>query len=140
VLPWITRSGNNFAARRDALLQHGGWDERFGTPSPGQAAEDAEHLYRILRDGELVRYEPAAVVRHEWQTWARGLATWSSYVYGTGALCGLRMRHGDMFAVRTLGPYAKDHLMALAGAARRRDRGATAEHMRPLAALLPGLL
>src|SRR5204862_2625770 len=33
-----------------------------------------------------------------------------------------------------------DHLMALAGAARRRDRGATAEHLRAVAGLLPGLL
>lgn len=141
MLPWIAGSGNNFSARRDVLRRHGGWDERLGPGSRAQAvAEDAELLYRILRDGEVVRYEPAAVVRHEWQTWAKRLATRSSYARGTGALCGLWFRRGDVFAVRMLAAYAKDHLMALAGAARRRDRGAAAEHMRALAGLLPGLL
>ncbi len=140
VPPWVAGSGNNFAARRDVLRRHGGWDERLGTGSPGQAAEDAEILYRILRGGEIVRYEPAAVVRHEWQTRARRLATRSSYAHGAAAMCGLWLRHGDMFAVRMLAAYAKDHLGALAGAARRLDREAMAEHLRALVGLAGGLI
>jgi GT2 family glycosyltransferase len=140
MLPWIVGSGGNFAARRETLRQHAGWDERLGPGSPGQAAEDAELLYRILRDGGTVRYEPAAVVRHEWQTWDRRLATRSSYGHGIGALCGVWLRRGEGFALRMLAAYAKDHIRALAGAARRRDRGAITEHMRALAGLLPGLM
>jgi GT2 family glycosyltransferase len=140
VPPWVAGSGNNFAARRDVLTRHGGWDERLGTGSPGQAAEDAEILYRILRGGEIVRYEPAAVVRHEWQTRARRLATRSSYAHGAAAMCGLWLRRGDIFAVRMLAAYAKDHLTAVAGAALRLDRGALVEHLRALAGLVPGLI
>jgi GT2 family glycosyltransferase len=140
MLPWIVGSGGNFAAWREVLAHHAGWDERLGPGSPGQAAEDAELLYRILRDGGMVRYEPAAVVRHEWQTWARRLATRSSYGHGIGALCGVWLRRGDSFAARMLAAYAKDHLRALAGAAGRRNGGATTEHGRALAGLLPGLL
>jgi GT2 family glycosyltransferase len=139
VLPWIAGSGGNFAARRDVLRRHVGWDERLGPGSPGKAAEDADLLYRILRDGGIVRYEPAARVRHEWQTWARRLATRSSYAQGVGALCGLWLRRGDGFALRMLAAYAKDHRKALASAARRGDRRAITEHLRALAGLLPGL-
>src|SRR5439155_17090850 len=88
-IPWATGSGANFAARTHALRAIGGWDERLGTGTPGRAAEDSDLLYRILRDGGTVRYEPAAVVRHEWQTWSRRLATRWSYGFGIGAMCGL---------------------------------------------------
>jgi GT2 family glycosyltransferase len=140
MLPWTVGSGGNFAARCEVLRHHAGWDERLGAGSPGKAAEDADLLYRILRRGDVVRYEPAALVRHEWQTRTRRLETRSSYAYGVGALSGLWLRRGDGFALRMLAAYADDHLLALARAARRRDRGAGAEHLRALAGLLPGLL
>jgi GT2 family glycosyltransferase len=140
MLPWVAGSGGNFAARRDLLLRYGGWDERLGPGSPGQAAEDVELLYRILRNGGLIRYEPAAVVRHEWQTWERRLAARSSYGHGVGALCGVWLRKGDRFAVRMLSAYGVDHAWQLAAAVRRRDRRSINEHLRALAGLLPGLL
>jgi GT2 family glycosyltransferase len=140
MLPWLAGTGGNFAARADVLRHLAGWDERLGPGSPGLAAEDSELLYRILRDGCVVRYEPAAVVRHEWQSWDRRLATRSSYAHGVGALCGLWLRRGDRFAVRMLAAYASDHARALAGGAGRRDRGAVEEHSRALAGLVPGLL
>lgn len=140
VLPWLAGSGNNFAARRDLLRECGGWDERLGPGSPARAGEDIELLHRILREGAIVRYDPAAVVRHEWQAWARRLATRSSYAYGTAAMCSMRLRCGDVFAMRMFAAYAKDHLMALASAVRRRDRDATTERTRALTALLPGFL
>jgi len=64
VPPWQAGSGANFAAAAERLRALGGWDERLGTGSPGRAAEDADLLYRLLRDGGTVRYEPTAVVRH----------------------------------------------------------------------------
>ena len=70
----------------------------------------------------------------------KGQVVANPYAYGTGALCGLHLRRRDGFALRILAAYAKDHLMALAGAVRRRDRGAGVEHRRALAGLLPGLL
>lgn len=138
MLPWVAGSGGNFAARRELLRRLGGWDERLGAGSPGKAAEDADLLYRMLRDGQLVRYEPAAVVRHEWQTWERRLATRASYGYGIGALCGIWLRRGDWFALRMLGAYAGLHVRCLAAALRRHDRSAASEHARALASSLPG--
>jgi GT2 family glycosyltransferase len=139
MLPWVAGSGGNFAARHELLTRHLGWDERLGAGSRGQAAEDADLLYRILRAGGVVRYEPAAAVRHEWQSWARRLSTRSSYAYGVGALCGLLLRRGDGFALRMLWAYGKDHLTALVGAALRGEPGARSEHLRSLASLLPGV-
>ena len=140
MLPWDAGSGANFAAARSLLLSHGGWDERLGVGSPGQAAEDADLLYRILRSGGIVRYEPGAVVLHEWQTWERRLQTRSSYAHGVGALCGLWLRRGDAFALRMLGAYARMHAGALRAALRRRDRNGATEHTRALAGIAPGML
>jgi GT2 family glycosyltransferase len=140
ILPWDAGSGANFAAPRSLLLEHGGWDERLGVGSPGQAAEDADLLYRILGRGGLVRYEPGALMHHEWQTWTRRLQTRSSYAHGVGALCGLCLRRGDAFALRMLAAYARMHAGRLAQATLRRDRGRVAEHARALAGLPPGLL
>jgi GT2 family glycosyltransferase len=139
VLPWTVGSGGNFAAWREILIHHAGWDERLGAGTPGQAAEDADLLYRILRDGGLVRFAPAAVVRHDWQTWDRRLLTRWSYGYGVGALCGLWLRHGDPFSLRMLFAYAKDHVRELASAVRRRERRRIDEHTRALASIAPGL-
>jgi GT2 family glycosyltransferase len=138
--PWMHGGGCNFAARRDVLCELHGWDERLGPGSPGKAFEDAELLYRILREGGIVRYEPAAAVRHEWTTWARRLATRSTYGYGMGAMCGLWLRRGDVLALRLFAAQAKDLLKALARTALRRERAAVAEHSRMIAALLPGLM
>jgi GT2 family glycosyltransferase len=137
--PWAAGSGANFGASREALLRHGGWDERLGAGSPGRAGEDAELLYRILRDGGVVRYEPAAVVRHEWQSWDRRLQTRWSYGYGIGALCGLWLREGDRFPLRMAARYLNDHARQLAIALVRRDRRKTREHALALGGVAPGL-
>jgi hypothetical protein len=138
--PWGVGSSANFAAPVEVLRRHGGWDERLGAGSGGMAAEDADLLYRLLIGGTVVRYEPAAVVRHEWQTRERRLATRWSYGYGIGAMCGLRLAAGDIFALRMLGSYARLHVRPLLGALARRDRSRTAEHGRALASVAPGLL
>jgi GT2 family glycosyltransferase len=140
LVPWDVGSGANFAAPRSLLLEQGGWDERLGVGSPGQAAEDAELLYRLLSGGGLVRYDPAVVVHHEWQTWTRRLQTRSSYAHGVGALCGLRLRARDPYALRMLAAFARLHARPLAAAAWRRDRAAATEHALALAAVAPGVL
>jgi GT2 family glycosyltransferase len=140
MLPWDAGSGANFAAPRALLLALGGWDERLGVGSPGKAAEDADLLYRILRSGAIVRYDPAVVVHHDWQTWERRLATRSSSASGAGALCGLWLRRADGYALRMLLAYVRMHAARLAGAARQRDRARIAEHTRALRGVLPGLI
>ena len=140
IVPWGVGSGANFAAPVDSLRRHDGWDERLGAGSLGMAAEDAELIYRLLIGGELVRYEPQAVIRHEWQTRERRIATRWSYGYGIGAMCGLRLADRDWFALRMLGGYARLHLRPLAVALARRDLPQAGEHLRALAGAAPGLV
>jgi GT2 family glycosyltransferase len=103
VVPWLVGSGGNFAVKREWFDRVGGYDERLGTGSPGKAAEDADFIYRLLCAGARIRYEPAGIVFHERQSKSRRLASCWSYGYGIGAFCGMRVRRGDLFAVRALG-------------------------------------
>jgi GT2 family glycosyltransferase len=137
-VPWHVGSGGNFAARTEVLRKKGGWDERLGPGSSGRAAEDAELLYRLLSAGLTVRYAPAAVVRHEWQTRARRLATRDSYGYGTGAMLGILIRRRDLFAVRLLADYLWLQVRGLLSAMRRRDRFRYNGHARAIASVIPG--
>ena len=139
-LPWAVGSGGNFTASVEVLRRCGGWDERLGTGSRGQAAEDADLIYRLLLDGHRIRYEPEAVVRHERQTRARRIASRWSYGYGIGAMCGLWLARRDSYAVRMLGGYSRLHAGPLLVELRRRNRQRTAEHARALASLPPGVL
>ncbi len=138
-IPWDVGSGGNFAARVSLLRDCGGWDERLGPGSRGRAAEDAELIYRLLLASARIRYEPTAVVRHEWQTPARRLETRWSYGYGVGAMCGLWLARRDAYALRMLAAYSRLHIRPLFGAVRRRERYRAAEHWRALASLVPGL-
>lgn len=101
-LPWRIGTGANFAARRDLLRQVGGYDERLGAGSPGQAAEDLDLLLRLIRAGARVRYAPDAVVYHECQSAARRKATRWSYGYGIGALAAMLLRRGDTYGLTIL--------------------------------------
>jgi hypothetical protein len=140
VPPWQAGSGANFAAAAERLRALGGWDERLGTGSPGRAAEDADLLYRLLRDGGTVRYEPTAVVRHDWQPRARRLTTRWSYAYGVGAMAGLWLARGEPEGARWLAGYARMHVRPLLGALRRRDRDGLRQHARAIGGLVPGAL
>jgi GT2 family glycosyltransferase len=140
VLPWTVGTGANFCARVELLHEVGGWDERLGAGSPGQAAEDSELMLRLLDARRVVRYEPDAVVRHEWQTREQRLASRWSYGYGIGAMSGLRLADRDGFALRMLGGYARLHLRPLLGALKRRDRDSASERARALASLAPGVV
>jgi GT2 family glycosyltransferase len=103
VVPWVVGSGGNFAAKREWFDRVGGYDERLGTGSPGMAAEDADFIYRLLRAGASIKYEPEAVMFHERQSKARRLSSCWSYGYGIGAFCGIWFCQGDFFALRALG-------------------------------------
>jgi GT2 family glycosyltransferase len=138
--PWAVGSGANFAASVAVLRALGGWDERLGTGSAGMAGEDTDLLDRLLATGATVRFEPGAIVRHDWQTREHRRATRWSYGYGIGAMCGLRLARGDWFGLSMLSDYARLHLRPLLGALGRRQRRQTSEHARALASLGPGVL
>jgi len=140
MLPWRAGSGANFAAPLALLRRLGGWDQRLGVGSPGRAAEDSDLIYRILRAGGIVRYDPAAIVAHDWQSWSRRLDARWSYGYGIGALCGSWLRCGDPYALRMLAAYVPSRGHRLASAVLRRDRRQAAEYSRALSAVAPGLL
>jgi O-antigen biosynthesis protein len=140
VLPWAVGSGANFCAPVSLVRGVGGWDERLGAGSPGQAAEDSELILRLLDAGTTIRYEPDAVMRHEWQTREQRLASRWSYGYGIGAMCGMRLADRDRFGLRMLAGYARLHMRPLLGAMKRGDRGLASEHARALGSVAPGVL
>lgn len=139
-LPWLVGTGGNFAARRDVLLQAGGFDERLGAGSPGGAGEDMDLFYRLLRSGARIRYEPEAVVYHERQPRDRRLASRSSYGRGIGACCGLWLRGRDLHALSVLGGWLRMRGGMAAGAIRRRQWGSVREELLVLGGTARGLV
>jgi GT2 family glycosyltransferase len=115
-LPWRVGSGANTAVRRDWLERLGGFDERLGAGSAGRSAEDVDLLYRLLRAGATIRYEPDAIVSHERTDAAERRATSLRYGFGLGVFCGLSARRRDGYAMWMLGGWCADRGRALAGA------------------------
>lgn len=101
-LPWLVGTGANFAVKREWFQHIGNYDERLGVGSPGKAAEDTDIIYRLLRAGAYVVYEPNSIIFHERQSKARRLETRWSYGYGIGAFCGIWIRRGDLYCFRVL--------------------------------------
>jgi glycosyltransferase involved in cell wall biosynthesis len=115
-IPWLVGTGGNFALRREWFARVGRFDERLGVGSPGRAGEDADLFYRLLEQGARFRYEPSAIVYHRRQSRSRRLASRWGYGHGIGALCGLRLRQGDPYAVRILAFWLVTTLRELSGA------------------------
>lgn len=101
-IPWNVGTGGNFAVKHEWFERIGYYDERLGAGSPGRAAEDADLLYRLLRAGAHIRYEPDAIIYHSRQDRNRRLSTRWGYGHGIGALCSLWLRRRDMYALRML--------------------------------------
>lgn len=57
-------TGANFALRRAAVLDIGGFDEALGAGSPTGGGEDIDMFVRVLVAGRQLVYEPAAIVWH----------------------------------------------------------------------------
>jgi GT2 family glycosyltransferase len=113
-LPWSVGTGGNAAIRRDWLERVGGFDERLGTGSPGQSAEDMDIFYRLLRAGASARYEPAAVVFHERQDRQGMRRRARSYGFGMGAFCAMRARVGEAYALWIAARWCADRARMLA--------------------------
>ena len=79
--------GANLAARRSALLEHGGWDEAIGPGTPWPGGEDKERLARLVLAGARVGYRPEPVVEHlQWRSRRQSLRAELGYARGAGAL------------------------------------------------------
>jgi GT2 family glycosyltransferase len=118
--PWEAGTGGNMAASVDSLRRIGGFDERLGAGAEMRAGEDVDLLYRLLRAGAVVRYDPAAVVYHRRQTRERRIASRYGYGLGMGAFLGFHLRGGDWHAARLLVDWIAVRGWATAGAVRRR--------------------
>jgi GT2 family glycosyltransferase len=126
-LPWRVGTGGNFAVRHAAIERAGGFDERLGPGTDGASAEDLDVLYRLLRDGSRIRYDPRAIVYHELQSAGRRRQKRMLYGLGLGAVAGLTLRRGDPYGAVILGAWIATRIRLLAGATLRRDREGAAE-------------
>ncbi|WP_286310640.1 mycofactocin biosynthesis glycosyltransferase MftF [Agromyces mangrovi Wang et al. 2018] len=98
---WV--SSTCLVARVDALGS--GFDESM------RVGEDVDLVWRLVEQGRRVRFEPAAVVRHEHRTTLRAWLGRKAF-YGTGAHP-LGTRHPDDIAPAVLAPWAAASLGVL---------------------------
>lgn len=63
--PFGIGHGSSLSFRREVFEKTGGFDVRFGAGAPFKGCDDLEMLYRVLKSGHNIIYEPAAVVRHK---------------------------------------------------------------------------
>lgn len=111
---------NNMVLPRDAVLELGGFDERFG---PEEVAEDNEFCYRWLKAGNRLFYEPElAVQHHDWRPPEELERLYVRYARGEGFFYSKHLRHGDLrmllYLARTLSAGARGLLSA---AVKRRE-------------------
>jgi len=110
--------GANFAVRREALAEIGGFDEALGVGTHFAGTEDHDAFWRILRAGWQGRYDPAAlVVHHQWRTRRQYLRSQYGYGLGSGAFAVKAMRLDRPSGVRIM----KDALWRRGAAAVVRD-------------------
>jgi glycosyltransferase involved in cell wall biosynthesis len=64
-VPFGVGHGSGMTFRREVFAQIGPFDERFGSGAKLGGCDDIEMLYRVLKAGHSIVYEPAAVVRHK---------------------------------------------------------------------------
>lgn len=138
--PWAIGHSSNMAVRRDALLEVGGFDERFGPGSPrGVLGEDAELIVRLLRCGGTIRSGTGAPVRHlEWRSPQEHYRNLTAYERGAGAWIGKLLREdrpAAMLAVRERNELWRDRLHHSPG-----FRAALGPALRSTGAFLRGLV
>ncbi len=63
--PFGIGHGSSLSFRREFFEKTGGCDVRFGAGAPFKGCDDLEMLYRVLKSGHSIVYEPAAVVLHK---------------------------------------------------------------------------
>ncbi len=81
--PGVFGTGANVAFESDAIRALGGFDESLGAGSPTCGGEDLDAFVRLLRSGQTLSYEPAALVWHEHRVSETDLQK-QMYAYGKG--------------------------------------------------------
>ncbi|MGO2171717.1 MAG: glycosyltransferase [Micrococcaceae bacterium] len=76
-------SGNNMAFPRAFLVEQRGFADTLGAGSLTRGGEDLDMFRRVILAGRVLRYEPAALVRHQHRDTLPALRT-QLYGYGTG--------------------------------------------------------
>ncbi len=74
-------SGANMAFRTAALAAAGNFDPALGTGTPARGGDDLSAFFEVIRRGEQLVYEPAAVVRHRHP---KGMDALERQVFGYG--------------------------------------------------------
>jgi glycosyltransferase involved in cell wall biosynthesis len=94
--------GCNMAVRASAFVAIGQFDVDIGPGGRVGAAEDLDILYRLIRAGHRIHFDPTAVVRHNHgrRTREQVEQTERSYVVGRGAFYCKHMLRRDLFAWR----------------------------------------
>ena len=131
-LPWEVGTGGNTAVYRAWLERVGGFDERLGVGTPGDAGEDLDLFRRLLQEGGRIVYAPDAVCRHEQKTPEERRARRASYGLGAGAALGVWLREGDAHAFPTLARWVSLR-------ARMAARGSVTDELRVLGGTVRGL-
>lgn len=139
-LPWYVGSGGNFVIKRNCLLQVGYYDERLGVGSLGQAAEDTDLFYRLLRAGAVIQYEPKAVIYHERQDASRLTQSFWTYSFGIGAFSAKHLRKGDVYIAYILGVWLFWLIWRTGVSLLHRDRLLSGEGLQSLRGCTHGLV
>lgn len=102
--PWGLGHSSNISFHRQAYFRIGGFDEEMGPGTELYAAEDLDLLYRVLKSGGKVVYEPEAVIYHDqWRTRSQARSRRADYARGAAAfLLKHAILHRDRFALRMM--------------------------------------
>ncbi|MDY7101846.1 MAG: glycosyltransferase [Actinomycetota bacterium] len=121
-------TGANFAIRREAIQDLGGFDAALGAGSPTRGGEDLDAFLRVLLAGHALAYEPAAVVWHHHRATPEDLRR-QMWGYGVGCAAYLA-KH--LTSRRTGPPMIRRMVPAMLGMGRH-WQGSVAQRLPPFA-------
>jgi glycosyltransferase involved in cell wall biosynthesis len=131
--------GCNFAFRRSAVTQLGGFDVRFGVGSGAVPSyEDCEFVYRVVRQGGGIIYAPDVLVLHHHGR-REGAALDSlqrGYAVGRGGFYAEYVRRADWLVIRMAGSELIDRVIRILSP--RTTSGRRAAQIEALRALFEG--
>ena len=93
-------TGANFAVRRNAVTDLGGFDPILGAGGPGRGGEDLDMFLRVILAGGRICYLPSSLVWHQHRSDMEALGEQIyAYGYGLGAYLAKHLTSGRMPAV-----------------------------------------
>jgi GT2 family glycosyltransferase len=114
-------TGANFAIRRSAVNELGGFDPILGTGGPGRGGEDLDMFLRVILAGGRIGYLPSSLVWHQHRSDVDALGDQIySYGHGLGAYLAKQLITGQM-RVSVLGR-GLGHARVILGRTRRASR------------------